>query len=245
MQPRPPKYPLKFLRWFCREDCIEEIEGDLTELFKKQYENSPAKAKWKFTWHVLKYFRPEFIKKFGVNHLANPTAMFRHNLLITYRNFLRYKSTFFINLTGLSTGLACALLIYLWVADELSVDKFHQKDEQLYEVMINFQRPEGIATRENTSARLGESLLREMPEVESAVTINAVNNWITGEGIIAHEDKRIKAKGIFASKDYFNVFSWHLIQGNKDQVLADRNGVVISESLAKKIFNTTDCTPFS
>jgi putative ABC transport system permease protein len=240
MQSRPPKYALKFLRWFCREDYIEEIEGDLSELFKKQYECSPIKAKWKFTWSVLKYFRPDFIKKIKLTYHANSTAMFRHNLLITYRNFLRYKSSFLINLTGLSTGLACTLLIYLWVADELSVDKFHKKEEQLYQVLINFQHPEGIKTRENTSARLGEALLQEMPEVESAVTINAVNNWINGEGVITHEDKRIKVKGIFASKDYFNVFSWHLIQGNKDQVLADRNGVVISESLAKRIFNTTD-----
>jgi putative ABC transport system permease protein len=240
MHPKPPKYALKFLHWFCREDYIEEIEGDLTELFKKQYEYFPMKAKWKFTWSVLKYFRPEFIKKFRINYRANSAAMFRHNLLITYRNFLRYKSTFFINLMGLSTGLACALLIYLWIADELSVDKFHKKDEQLYQVLLNFQHPEGIKTRENTSPRLAGSLLQEMPEVESAVTINTINNWITGEGVITHEDKRIKAKGIFASKDYFNVFSYHLLQGNKDQVLADRNGVVISESLAKRIFNTTE-----
>jgi putative ABC transport system permease protein len=240
MHPKPPKYALKFLHWFCREDYIEEIEGDLTELFKKQYEYSPMKAKWKFTWSVLKYFRPEFIKKFRINYRANSAAMFRHNLLITYRNFLRYKSTFFINLMGLSTGLACALLIYLWIADELSVDRFHKKDEQLYQVLLNFHHPEGIETRENTSPRLAGSLLQEMPEVESAVTINTINNWITGEGVITHEDKRIKAKGIFASKDYFNVFSYHLLQGNKDQVLADRNGVVISESLAKRIFNTTE-----
>jgi len=166
--------------------------------------------------------------------------MFRHNFLITYRNFLRYKSTFLINLIGLSTGLACVLLIYLWVADELSVDKFHQKDEQLYQVLRNFQRPEGIETRENTSALLGESLLKEMPEVESAVTTNANIDWFDGEGAITYEDKRIKAKAVFASKNYFNVFSWNLIQGNKDQVLADKNGVAISESLAKKIFNTTD-----
>jgi putative ABC transport system permease protein len=240
MQPRPPKYALKFLRWFCREDYIEEIEGDLTELLKKQYERSPAKAKWKFFWSVLKYFRPEFIKKFKINYHANSTAMFRHNLLITYRNFLRYKSTFLINLTGLSTGLACALLIYLWVADELSVDKFHQKDDQLYQVLINRKHPEGIKTGENTSARLGESLRQEMPEVESAVTVNIINDWITGEGVIGYEDERIRAKGIFASKDYFSVFSWPLIQGKKERVLADKNGVVISESLAKKIFNTTD-----
>lgn len=124
MQPRPPEYALKFLRWFCREDCIDEIEGDLTELFKKQYEDSPAKAKWKFTWTVLKYFRPKYIKKIKVNTHINPAAMFRHNLLITYRNFLRYKSTFLINLMGLSTGLACALLTLIL----LSTPTFNRSD---------------------------------------------------------------------------------------------------------------------
>ncbi len=166
--------------------------------------------------------------------------MFRHNILITCRNFLRYKSSFLINLLGLSTGLACTLLIYLWVADELSVDKFHQKDDQLYQVLRNVQRPDGVKTEESTPPRLGESLVEEMPEVEYAVAVNPFIDWYSGEGIIDYEDKQIKAKGIFASKDYFNVFSFDLIQGDKNQVLADRNGVVISERLAKKVFTTTD-----
>jgi putative ABC transport system permease protein len=67
--------------------------------------------------------------------------MFRHNILISYRNFLRYKSSFFINLLGLSSGLACALLIHLWIADEMSVDKFHRKGDQLYQVLRNVERP--------------------------------------------------------------------------------------------------------
>ena len=61
--------------------------------------------------------------------------MFRHNLLIAFRNIMRHKGSFFINLTGLSTGLACTFLIYLWVTDELKFDKFHKKDSQLYQVM--------------------------------------------------------------------------------------------------------------
>ena len=63
--------------------------------------------------------------------------MFKHNLLIILRNFQRNKSSFMINLIGLSTGLACALLIYLWVNDELHVDKFHANDTRLYQVMKN------------------------------------------------------------------------------------------------------------
>jgi len=64
MKINPPKSPLQFLRWFCREDCLEEIEGDLTEVFIKHYESDPRKAKWRFGWSVVKYFRPEFIKSF-------------------------------------------------------------------------------------------------------------------------------------------------------------------------------------
>ena len=108
MQPAPPKYAIKFLRWFCREDCVEEIEGDLTELFERQHERSPWKAKLNFTWSVIRYSRPEFVRKIKTNYQTNTASMFRHNLLITYRNFLRYKSSFLINLIGLSTGLACA-----------------------------------------------------------------------------------------------------------------------------------------
>ena len=56
--------------------------------------------------------------------------MVRHNLLISYRNFLRFKSSFFINLIGLSTGLACVLLIFIWVNDELKMDQFHEYGDQ-------------------------------------------------------------------------------------------------------------------
>ena len=60
----PPNRALKILRWFCREDYLEEIEGDLVEIFEMQSEESPKKAKRKFTWSVLKYFRPIFMKSF-------------------------------------------------------------------------------------------------------------------------------------------------------------------------------------
>jgi putative ABC transport system permease protein len=61
--------------------------------------------------------------------------MLKHNLLLIYRNFKRFKSTFFINWVGLSTGLACTLLIYLWVNDELSMDKFHEKNSRIFHVI--------------------------------------------------------------------------------------------------------------
>lgn len=159
--------------------------------------------------------------------------MFRHNLLVIYRNFKRFKSTFFINLTGLSAGLACSLLIYLWVNDELNVDKFHEKDSQLFQVMENRVQAQGILTAQSTSGSLAETLKSEMPEVEYAIssklfaaTLSAGNN-------------DFKSKGRYAGKDIFNMFSYGLEQGDANQVLNDKNAIVISEKLAQNLFHTT------
>jgi putative ABC transport system permease protein len=238
MELRPPRYALKFLRWFCREDYIEEIEGDLTEIFEKRAEQSPAKAKWKFVWSVIKYFRPEFIKSFKSNYYADPTDMFRHNILITWRNFLRYKSSFFINLAGLSTGLACALLIYLWVNDEMHIDKFHEKDSQLYQVLQRGDFGGVIETIEYTPGLLARTLAEEMPEVEYATAV-IPPYWFSRKGIVSVGDNRIKVSPQYVSKDYFDVFTCPVIEGSKNQFLSDNYAILLSESLAKRLFHTT------
>jgi putative ABC transport system permease protein len=239
MKPQPPHNAVKFLRWFCREDYIEEIEGDLTEVFEKQYGQSPDKAKRKFVWSVVKYFRPEFIKSFSSFYNLNHAGMVRHNILITWRNFLRYKSSFFINLAGLSAGLACALLIYLWVNDEMQVDKFNEKDAQLYQVFQNLNTGNAIETIEYTPGLLAKTLAEEMPEVEYATAV-IPPYWFSGKGIISVGDSRLKVTPQYVSRDYFNVFTCPIIEGNRNQLLVDNQAVLLSRSLAMRLFHTTD-----
>ncbi len=166
--------------------------------------------------------------------------MLKHNLLIIFRNFKRNKSSFFINLIGLSSGLACALLIYLWVNDELSVDKFHEKDSQLYQVMLNKQTSRGILTWERTPGLLAEALSEEMPEVEYATAVMSISSWSGSDGVLSNGHNHIKTNGQFAGKDYFQIFSYKLIEGDKNQVLADKNSIVLSEKLTKKLFKTNE-----
>lgn len=203
MKPSPPKKALQFLRWFCREDYVEEIEGDLTEIFEKQCETSPRWARMKFTWSVIRYFRPEFIKAFRSINPVNPFIMIRHNLLIAYRNFLRYKSSFFINLIGLSSGLACALLIFLWVNDELHVDQFHENRDRLYQVRENVDQGTGLITRTSTSGPMAEALATEFPEVEYAVTTTQDR---MPTNVVSAESKDFKAVCLYASRDFFRLF---------------------------------------
>src|SRR6185295_1764030 len=122
MKKHPPKRPLQFLRWFCREDYLEEIEGDLSEVFQKQYEETPLKAKWKFRWSVVRYFRPEFLKPFKSNE-HNVYSMYKSYFTVGWRNLLRNKGYSIINISGLALGMTIAILNALWIWDEFSFDK--------------------------------------------------------------------------------------------------------------------------
>ena len=237
MKKSPPTLARRFLHWFCRDDYLEEIEGNLLELYDKQYEQSPRRATRQFTWNVLRHFRPAFIRSFNLFQPTNHRAMLRHNLILTFRNFLRYKSSFFINLIGLSTGIACALLIFLWMNDERSMDKFHEQDRQLYQILENVQQAGDTITRQTTAGPTAEALVEEMPEVALAATATIAR--IT-DATLSVNDNDLKAGGIYASADYFKLFSYDLIQGDENQVLSDKKSIVISESLATNLFGTNE-----
>lgn len=158
---------------------------------------------------------------------------------IAWRNLWKDRQFTFLNLIGLSTGLACALLIYLWVNDELNVDKFHEKDRQLFQVMQNKANDKGIETIEYTQGLLAMSLAEEMSEVEYATSV-IPPAWFSDKGIVSFKDTKVRADGQFAGKDYFNLFTFHFISGNKNKALSSKYSVVISDELATRIFNTTD-----
>jgi len=165
--------------------------------------------------------------------------MFEHNLLLIYRNFKRFKSSFFINLIGLSTGLACTLLIYLWVDDEFKVDKFHANDSRLYQLMEYQQNAaNNVRVTNSTPGLLAEELAGNMPEVEYSAVVTPFY-WFD-QSSLSIGDKRIEAGGIYASQSFFNIFSFGLTDGDASNVLADKNSIVISESTALALFNTTE-----
>lgn len=161
--------------------------------------------------------------------------MLSHIIKLAFRNFKRHKSSFFINLIGLSTGLACALLILLWVQDELRMDKFHAKDDRLFQVMEHQQYAEDIMTTISTPGLLAETLADEIPEIEHAATWNwRMNNTLTVK------EQNVKKYGHWAGSDFFHLFSFNLIHGTPNDVLKDMNAIVISESLAKLLFGSAE-----
>jgi putative ABC transport system permease protein len=162
--------------------------------------------------------------------------MLPYPLLLLYRNFKRFKSTFFINLIGLSTGLACALLIYLWISDERSFDRYHALDGRLYQVMENRRTAAGIETQGGTMPLLAEALRQEMPEVEFVATTTPVP-FFPGFKLVAG-GQHLTAVLKYADPAFFQLFSYSLLVGTPATVLRDKNAIVLSEALATKLFRS-------
>src|SRR5690349_4536502 len=119
--------------------------------------------------------------------------MFRNYFKTAWRNLIKDKQFSLLNLLGLSTGLACVLLIYLWVSDELSVDKFNANDTQLYQIMKTAPGADGsIGTYVSTPGLLGQYMQKKLPEVQYA-TVARAKGFDESAGIISINDKRFKA----------------------------------------------------
>lgn len=235
----PPRLAQRLLGLFLKDELAEEVQGDLAEKFYQTLATqSQYKAKRNYWYQVFSYMRPFAFKKNRSFH-SNPTIMLKHNLLISYRSFLRSKSTFLINLIGLSSGLICTLLIYLWVADELSIDAFHENDNKLYQVMRNYDVNGEITTTTSMSGLLADELMANYPEVASATTV-----WPAGffgsEGLVSLGKKQLKAEAQYVDNQFLSIMSFPLIEGDAATALTSKKNILISESLGLKLFGTTE-----
>ncbi|HEY4937004.1 MAG TPA: ABC transporter permease, partial [Puia sp.] len=164
--------------------------------------------------------------------------MFKNYLKFAWRNLMKDRQFTLLNLLGLSTGIACTLLIYLWVHDEFIFDKFHERDSQLYQLMEHRKSAGQTTISDESCGILGETIAARMPEVEYAAA-EAPAAWFQ-KFTLSVGEKNLKATGQYVGKDYFNIFSFKLIDGKPGIVLADKSNIVISDELAKKLFNTTE-----
>ena len=164
--------------------------------------------------------------------------MFKNNLKIAWRNLIKDRQFTILNLLGLATGLTCTILIYLWVHDEYQFDKFHEKDARLYQLMEHRKGKGEVFIADESSGLLAETVAAQNPDVEFAAA-EAPAAWFQ-KFTLSVGDKNLKATGQYVGKDYFNIFSFKLLDGNPAKALKDKNNIAISDELAMKLFNTTE-----
>ncbi|MEO8712233.1 MAG: ABC transporter permease, partial [Parafilimonas sp.] len=160
--------------------------------------------------------------------------MFKNYFKTAWRNLTRNKVYAFINIGGIAIGLAAFWLIALYVGDELSYDRSFINADRIYRVAQHASWEGGTMNIVPTSAPFATQLKENFPEVEDAVRID-----IEGGGVIKAGDKIIKQNDIcFADNSFFKIFNYSFLYGNEATALIDPNSIVITESLAKNLFNT-------
>lgn len=231
----PPKFPLLLLKWFCNPAFHRDIEGDLLEMYKRRLQQHGYKhARWKLLKDVILLFRPGIIRSFINTQKLNLLGMFKHNFIVAMRNFLRYKTSFIINLIGLSTGIMSAIFIYLWVNDEMKTDRFHENSDYLYRVQANFDNNGTINTWDGMPSPLPAAVKEEIPGIKYA--IGATDPSWQMKFDLSIEGSHISGTGKFVGKDYFEAFSYPITEGTSESALKELNAIVISEDIALKMF---------
>ena len=163
--------------------------------------------------------------------------MLRNYLKIAWRNLVRQKGYTFINVFGLAIGLACCLVIFLYVQDELRFDRFHTKANQIYRI-INHRSSEGVQmVMARTPPAYGPTLTTSFPEVQQSVRLFEFG----GNELVAFGDRKFFESGILlADSTFFDVFSFPLTRGNPTLVLRSPDAIVLSETMARKYFGSQD-----
>ena len=165
--------------------------------------------------------------------------MIFHYLKSASRSIGRNKIYSFINVLGLAIGMACTLLIVLFITDELSYDKFNKDATNVYRVVHDFVNHDGSRLPDATSpAALAPAMQRQMPEVKAVTRIHPPWGQIF---LVKHGEKKLQEERLYlADSNFFNVFTHQFVRGNAKTALPDAKSVVITESTAKKYFGTDD-----
>jgi putative ABC transport system permease protein len=161
--------------------------------------------------------------------------MIRNFFKLAFRNLFRNKAFSAINIAGLTIGMASAILILLWVQNEISYDRFHKNGDRLYEVYSNDVINNSIRSLTATPEIMAPVLTNDVPEIESASRIAFQQYHILSTG-----DKKLKPKGAVVDIPFLNMFSFPLEKGDAGTALSDPNSIVLTKQLAKNIFGNED-----
>ncbi len=158
--------------------------------------------------------------------------MLSNYIKITLRNISKQKFYTFVNLTGLTIGIATSLLIVLYITDELSYDKFHKDADSIYRVVLNGKLGEQEFETCYSSSPLASAFVEEIPEIQSACRIAMWKDI----NIRFEDDTYTEKEFLLADSNFFDFFSFELVVGDPKTALKKPNSIVLTESTAKKIF---------
>src|SRR5450755_710803 len=160
--------------------------------------------------------------------------MLRNYFKIAWRNLLKNKAFSFLNISGLAIGMASALLILLWIQNEVSYDRFHKKKDYIYEAWNRGEFDGKIQCWNSTPNILGPTLKKDYPEISDAV--RTMGGWF----VTAVGDRKFSSQYLIVDPGFLNMFSFSLEKGNKETALNNLYSIVITEKMATRLFGRDD-----
>ncbi|MDN5213105.1 ABC transporter permease [Fulvivirgaceae bacterium BMA12] len=231
----PPKWIDWFLSWYCNPSLLEEIQGDLYELYAERLEKEGRwSADLKYLWDTLRCFRWSNIKRKSPL-LNNRQGLWRLSFTLALRHAQKNKTGFLIKTLGLSICLSFALLLTAFVVNELTFDHFHVNHKQIYRVSSRVTFENQVTHYAVTPFPIGAALKDAIPEIENyfRFTYEEKPIYYLGDKIFYDEATFI------ADSNFLKVLSYRLLAGN-DQALSEPDKIVLTESLARKFFGNNN-----
>ncbi|MEL6535862.1 MAG: ABC transporter permease [Bacteroidota bacterium] len=233
-----PRLAKWLLKSFSSYDFVSTALWDLDELFQINVETlGVRKARYIYLKEVLSIIIHLFFKGKS-QYSINKFAMFKHNILISIRNFKRFKTTFFINIIGLAISMSVGILMILFLSEIYSFDDFHARKNDIYRVStVRVQGSSGEESYLTTaSLYIADQLNSQVAGIESVLMMRSEMHSTD----LKTEERAISAEGFRASDTFFDIFSFKLKSGNPATALTHPNGIVLTESTALKLFSDND-----
>lgn len=218
---------------------LESIQGDLEEQFDEdQIALGIQKARNRFVWNVLRFFRPGIVKPLFKSQKLKTFGMVRNNLKLAYRTAIRQKQFTILNLLGLTLGIATTLAIGLYIHDELNYDTFHAKGDRIYRVNQPNIWGDWTTQSSYTGPNVATALKTDIPEFEEVTrllsvgpqTISTVNSGNSMNSFIQDDYFAVEP-------NFFNVFSFNLIAGDPATAFDNPRNMIITLETAQRYFD--------
>jgi putative ABC transport system permease protein len=237
-EPLPPKWADRLLSWFCKDQIVESVQGDLHEIYQKRVKTlGVRRANRLFVLDVLSLLKPRLIKKLEGTHQLNQYGVFKSSLQTSVRN-IKHNALFSgINVVGLAISMSVGILMIVLLSELHSFDQFHEKKDRIYRVTTSrkalFQGEAEYCA--SAPHYIGDQIEAQVLGVEQVLVLG---RELTAD--LKTEDKGIAISGYYATANFFDVLSFKLIKGNPQTALEKPGAIVLTEYTAKKLFGDSD-----
>ncbi len=247
---KPPILAEKLFSWYCKNASIEDLYGDMEELFYMNLERmSIRKAKFKYWQQVLSLLFSYSIKrrkkKSAYHHYSTTSfnsAMIKNYLKIAFRNLVKQKAYTLINVFGLAIGMMSCILLGLYVRSELSFDKDFIDADRIHKLLLERKYPEQTRTLAVVPHSFATVSVKDFAQIDLATAISGPfdDMVISYKGSNGVDFKFLENDVYAADSNFFKIFSFKILKGDGKTMLLHPKSMVLTESIAKRHFGDED-----